>query len=555
MLRAMAAAFFCALLGGITAASIFHPGFFGLGARFGFLGGLLSLVLWPSNGTAVPLSPISPERLLLLAMLSALAGHWIDLGFIFPTDENSTVFWIFAGAISGIWGRGSHLQADCSSRGRRDNSVVWVTSIGSGILIAGTHARVDLPSLLRGQVGLSGLFGEASTFLLLSALALMSTWITCRLFFSQESAHTDKQLELSCRRIIAAGLFYLAGVLWLAKIMAWLPPSPQQPLLVDMWALHFPLIIIAGVVWTAWSTSQQAPNLSLVRSSMAVTLVLVAVGLIWQGPLRDLRSSISAGSIKSLPTARLWLERSISLRPGQTRNYSLLGRLLASEGFRRELNPENRQDLLQSAETVLRQGLTVSHFNLLSAKLGHLYLWQAFQTDDPRERSRLALDAREALQSAVNFAPQNEPAWIDGSLVERLLLNNPEAADQMLHSANAVTLSPPPDANVVEEKWGEHYAALAVSAGAEELQHAYADRALMYLRMHLKQNNEAIQKTGITKENKKERLQILLERVKSLAYASEMHRILGEADETAALKNEGENISGQLNSERMQESE
>jgi hypothetical protein len=530
------------LVGGATTSAIFHAGFFGIGAQTGFLAGLLCLGLWRNTNTGPTPHQTSAEQLLLLAMLSGLAGHWIDLGFIFPTDENSTLFWIFAGAVVGV--------RDCavSNReraGERD-AAVWASAVGSAVVISAIRARADLPSLLGGKAGLQDLFGSGPAPLLLGALVILSIWAGCRLFFPPENGQT-RVPEACCLRVLAMGLIYMAGVLCLAQAMSWFPPNPQRPFLADLWAVHYPVILIAGIVWMALHASPGWQRIPLATLGACLLPLLLTVAIVWLGPLRDLRSSVSAGFIKSLPAARLWLERGISLRPGQIRNYSLLGRLLMAEGFRRDIDPEVRQELLQASKSALTQGMAISRLNLLSANLGRLYLWQAMQEESNQERTLLAELAKEALLEATRFAPQNEPAWFDAALVEENLFGRVDSATLMRRKADDATLRAEVWQNIVEENWGSYYILLAANAEPKKLRRAYAHRALLYLQIHLANTGETLMQMERTKENDKTRERILHDRVRSLAYASEAMRILGRESEAASLYTEGEDLCQQIN--------
>jgi hypothetical protein len=538
---------FCAVLGGISTSLVFHPGFFGLGAQLGFLGALLCLAVWPSRGRVCSSSPASPEQLLLLAMLSALAGFWVDLGFIFPTDENSTLFWLFAGAIVGVHCPDGNFLASRSLDLRPNQSDAWATAIGSGILIAGIHARADLPSLLGGRTAIHGLFGGTSTFLLLSALALSSVWMTSRLFIGIASAEMSSLLEKNCRQIIMVGLVYLAGVVWLAQIMAWLPPSPQHPFLVDFWAVHFALFIIAGLVWTTLSITGQPPKMPFAAYASAIALALVAAVLIWRGPFQDLRSSISAGSIKCLPGARSWLERGISLRPERIRNYSLLSGLLTAESMRPELNERERLDLMDSAAEVLTRGISISEFNLMTAALGRLRLWQAMRNKEAGQSLHLAISAKSALQKATRFAPQNELAWFDAAIIEETFLGTAASAKVVREKADDTTLRAEPWQNIVEDRWGSYYLLLATRVKPDELRRAYAERSMMYWQIYLADNSEKLRQTEISEQNHQIRRGVLHDRIRALAHAGEALRILGNQIEASRLYAEGEDLCNELN--------
>jgi len=538
---AIVLAFGIAVAGGTVAALVFHSGYFGLGMQAGFLAGLLALGLWTKSSEKTPAPAMLKSTLLLLAMLSALAGHWIDLGFIFPTAENSLMFWIFAGAIVG-W-RSEHGRSNKNGEQDSRQHQIVGAAVGAALLITLIHARVNLGAVMSGQAGLGELLGAAPATALLAILGLVSCWAACWLFQlpSDRSGHF-LSFDPACRLMIAAAVVYLAGVFCLARLMVWYPPRPEQPWLADTWALHFPLLIIAGVVLVAVVMAAHGGHQPWVAGVSGLLVALVCVSIAWGGPLSHLRSAVSAGIICSLPHAESWLERSIALRPWQIRKYETLAELLAEESFRENITAEDRRRLLARAERILLQGIAISNFNLLSAKLGNLYLRRALQTEDSGKVKDLADSARQYLRSAVCFAPQNEPAWVDAALVEQEFFPEERKVNSMLRMAHAITLTPPTEANVVMRNWGYYYVVKALSADTEKLRRHYAAHALMYLRLHLHQTSLASEKLGGNSGDSDSRKEIILSRIDALIHMGSAHRILGQKDESAAAFDEAQKL-------------
>ncbi len=528
-------AFGSALAGGFAGASIFHPGFFGIGAQAGFLVGLLGIGLLDHTNAAPPTgSDDSGRKLLLLAMMSGLAGHWIDLGFIFPTAENGIVFWLFAGAVVG-W-KGDNKSCHEEDGIETSERTIWAAWVGSALLAAGIYARVFMGPVLAGQLGLGDLFGDTTATALLAGLGLATMWAVCHIFSPTDGGRCLlPKLQPPCRVMVAAAAAYLAGVFWLGRFMLWFPPTPDRPLLADIWAVHFLLLIAAGALTVALVVAARRHSTAWI-TGVAGLLVAAACVVMWIGPAQDMRSSVSAGAIRYLPHAGRWLERSISLRPEQTRNYLRLANLLVDEGM--NADPEKRDELLRWAEKILRQGIGVSNFNLLGAKLGRLYLRRALRTDDMHEKEDLAQRARDLLQAAVWFAPQNEPAWVDAALVERELFRDGDKAKSMLRAADAVTLFPPPGANVVMESWGRYYTGQARAADTEEQRQHYAERALMYMRLRLGETDLALIELERNGDPPAHRIDVLMARAESLACMGVALRMLGREDEAKAATEE-----------------
>lgn len=541
----IALAALCTVASSAVAGSILQPGFFGVAAQVGFLAGLLALCLpWFKSIQGAPDKP-SPTQLLFLALLASLAGHWIDLVFIFPTAENSIMFWVFAGALCARVATTDTNPSFDKEHGGAPRK--WAFAIGAALLISVIHARANLGPMLAGQAGLSSLFGSGKTLLYQSFLAVIAVWVSCRLCWPRERGTARKGADANCWQTIAAGLLYLAAILWLARWTETNPPTFSAPYLVDIWALHFPILAIVGVIGVAFSTMVEVRRPPLISVVAGCLLFLLSAALIWTGPLKDLRSSASAGFARWLPQSAQWLERSISLRPELMRNYYRLANELMLRAFVTQKDAANKASALQKAEEILQQGRRVSGFNLLGAKLGKLSLWRALQEEGSSNREALAEVARQALAEAVRFAPQNEPAWLDASLVERWLFGDEESAESMLRRADDATLRAAPWQNVVKEQWGYYYAGLAATAPDKKIAKQYARRSLKYLDLHLEQTDEALRELPSSEANETIRSEILHSRAKTLFHAGDAMRILGLEEAAAAKTAEAEEVQRELN--------
>jgi hypothetical protein len=522
---AAAMAAFCGIAAGTAAAVILPSGFFGVAAQAGFLAGLLCLCLGPHRGAATSVVGLTSDKLLVAAFLASLAGHWIDLAFIFPTAENSMLFWVFAGAVCGLRKR-HKAHAEKSIHGQTDQHR-WAVAMGAMLLVSVIYARANLGPYLAGQTQLAGVFGTGPTLLLVGSLALFSVWAVCRLGAASPKTLPPAVENLICAKILCAGLLYLSTLLLFAMAALRFPPSPEQPWLADVWALHFPVLLVMGLVWFAKASCARPPRGSLGMKVAAAALVFLSALLAWIGPMRDLRSSISAGLARPLPDSESWMERSVSLRPELMRNYYRLVNRLMVVGFVTGQDEKTKAAALDKAEKILRKGLDVSLFNLLSSKLGRMLLWRAAQEPSEGKHADLALTAQQALRQAVLFAPQNEPAWLDSSLLERSVLQNPAAAIENMERADKVTLGAETWQNVVEEQWGAYYVGLAFSAPSGILRKSYASRAELYLRLHLAETEEALLDHASQPGHEAVVKELLRTRSKSTRYLNDMRKILG----------------------------
>jgi hypothetical protein len=523
-----------AITAGAIAAIVLPGGFIGAAAQAGFLAGLLCLCMLQQPGATVSTAGLPSDKLLVAALLASLAGHWIDLIFIFPTAENSALFWVFGGALCAQWQQHGKLTKNGLST--ETDQQRWTVAIGVALIVSVVHARAVLGPLLAGQAQLSELFGAGSSPLLVGALALLGVWAVCGLSAPSQERSASTFENLNCTKILCAGVLYLAAVFWFARVALRFPPSAGQAWLSDVWTLHLPFLLVTGVVWCAAysfrpSQRQLLGDMPLVPTALFFLMLL----LIWVGPMRDLRSSIFAGLARALPNSGAWIDRSISLRPELMRNYYNLADRLMLEGFVKGRDDKTKAAALDKAEDTLRRGLQVSSFNLLSAKLGRLLLWRACEERTDERASVIAIAARQALEQALRFAPQNEPAWIDASLLENLIFRNPATAVEKMRRANEVTLQAEPWQNVVKENWGEYYMGLAFLAPSTTLRKDYARRAAFYLRLHLAEVDKELHKNRDQAVDDEKIKELVLARSRSQRHLGQMLEMLRVKSEGAAL--------------------
>lgn len=476
-----------AISGGFICSTLFGLGFFALGAQAGFLAALLALALASRVRTcdANGKDPDGPE-FLVVALLAALAGHWADLGFIFPTAENGALFWIFGGAVVGYSkSAASHKRPNALQPAA---STWWSTVAGCAVVSAIIHARADVGAVLRGEAGLAGLFGDASQATTTAALAIISLGICCAIWHrrSKLRALAERQKASAFKIALAVGGVYLAIVMWLVRAMLSNPPSPGNPWLTDIWAVHFLIASAAANFLVAALWAAGIPRCTKLQGAALFCLSALALSAIWLGPIADARSAVSAGLGRKLTrTSPEWLERSIEIKPNVVRNYAYLGDYLAAEAAAGSQTEAERRNILQAAEKYLQAGVDISPFTLLSAKLGRVQIKRALSAQDAQERSFLARRARMNFAHAVRFAPQNEPAWVDAAFVEKEFFGEDLDSVRMLETADSVTLTPADYQNVVEKAWGLHYVRLALIEENPRLRLHYAQRAKRYLEVNL----------------------------------------------------------------------
>ena len=504
---------------GCVASLLFGAGFFGLGAQAGFMATLLGLGLWRLTRSGALLKT-KPRRsaLLIVALMAALAGHWIDIGFIFPTAENSVLFWVFCGAVTG-W-RDDAGTGDKPARALHRRTNAWAAFVGAALLVSIIYARANIGPILNGQLPLASLFGTAPATMAIASLALLSLALVRILFQSFTPARgATRSIESFYRAPLAIGAIYSAGIVCLIKLMLWQRPSPTRAYLADLWAIHFLAGTTLGIIcFAVWLSAPSQQGRRLLRWEF-FAFVALAASAIWLVPANDMRSSISSGLGRMLDKDKIeWIQRGIRLNPADVGNYSNIAQeVLEPSGESRLAVPSHH---LATAEKFLQDGVAVSPFNLLSAKLGKVQLLRALATDD-REANTLATKARNSLASAVVFAPQNEPAWVDLAFIEQEFFGLRAESASHLDVANKITFSAPESFNIVEQAWGVYYAQAALSEKHPRLRLHYARRAELYLDFDLLPKSDI---ESVTSHD------LLAERARSLLYKAMMRKMMNEAE-------------------------
>jgi hypothetical protein len=516
---------------GYLVALLFGAGFFGLGAQAGFIASLLGLGLCrhPPSGALLKTKP-RRSALLIVALMAALAGHWIDIGFIFPTAENSVLFWVFCGAVAG-WRKDAGTGGEDAKAPRRATNA-WTAFVGAALLVSVIYARANIGPILNGQLPLASLFGTAPATVAIASLALLCLALVCILFQSFTPAREAVPItESSYRAPLAIGAIYSAGIVCLIKLMLWQRPSPTRAYLADLWAIHFLATTTLGIIcFAVWLVAPSQQGRRLLRWQHFASVALAA-SAIWFVPANDMRSSISSGLSRRLDGDKIeWLERSIRLKPSDVGNYFNVAReVLEPSG---DNIPSVSSNRLATAEHFLRNGVSISPFNLLSAKLGKVQLLRALATDD-REAKNLATSARQSLAAAVLFAPQNEPAWVDLAFIEQEFFGLHAESASHLAMANKITFSAPESFNIIEQEWGIYYAQAALSEKHPRLRLHYARRAELYLDFDL------LPKSEIEFVSYRD---LLAGRARSLLYKAMMRTMVDDTDGAADAFTEADNI-------------
>ena len=504
------------VLGGLLLSSLYHAGYFGLGAQAGLLLGFL-YVLWRGNAGRDASEPTldAARAGLLVALLAGFWGGWIDMAFCFPTGNTTLLFCVWGGLILGISEKGFAFPREADSHPCFSRNAILVLAVAIGAVVQmiafsgsffvsaageGFHFQrllwVGIPAWLFGVWWLgcldSGEFGGGRWRRILggSGLALV--------------------LLLAC--------FHGCGVVLGGKN----PP-------VIFWPVWFAVLLFFGlcmVLAQVAKVARVAQEGGLAgaddkkRGSRLVVLGFVVAAILalplplwfWQSQWAH---GLAVAAKDPLVKQRLY-DSALSLRPDNFR-----GRMEAVRGR-------------SSGEAVelLREGMGRSELNLLSSELGERLLLEALRESDLVRQKELAGDAVGCFYQAGRYLPRNEAAWFLAGWTTAHLLGDPEGGRVFRSWADAVGQSVKnPLLRLNSGRWGTHYAGLTLKYRDTALEKVLACRALDYLERSFRESDKTLDAEHFDGE---EREKFHLSRFWNLTRQAWMYERLGRTDLAAA---------------------
>lgn len=527
---------------GAAMSLLFGGGYFGLGFPLGVIGGLLGTTFWSTfrRDSAEDAGSDRSEWLLVVALLAALLGHWVDMAFAFETSGTLALFWIFSGAIAGFDAR--HNEDDVSiTEGDCPGRAGWTR----GGLVAGVLVGVMLAAAWNPFLSTSLRTSSTITEILLGSLAelqfgrdaippilLLASWAFAVFL-------TVSTLAKGCgwRPFLEAGSVSLAiALLWAGLKAGWLAsigPIPADSAPVEMVVamatrleMVGPAVLIlclgatfavAGLLTrNSEAASPRAGAMSWAAAGLAVVLILPVIGF----------------AVINIPRNGAWSRLGDALNQFGRKAFAVTiyegvlqrdptdmpARIFCS-GARMEIAERSREPAafsaaMNAAEGVLLEGIRRSDLNRGNYYLGRLYLRWALRETDEAARSSLALRARDALLRATRFCPGSEAEWVEASIVEERLFGDQESAREKLLRADAITRAADLPAPYIDPApWGDYYAYQSFSSHASVLKEIYARRAIRYYDRAISEEQEASvndlrssRRATIAKENLQETL-------------------------------------------------
>ncbi len=508
--------FLGSVLGGLLLSSLYHAGYFGLGAQAGLLLGFL-YVLWRGNvGRDASEPTLDAARAgLLVALLAGFWGGWIDMAFCFPTGNTTLLFCVWGGLILGISEKGFAFHREADSHPYFSGNAILVLAVAIGAVVQ--------------MIAFSGSFfvsaaGEGFHFQRLLWVGipawLFGVWwlgfLDSGEFFGGKWRRILGGSGLALLLLLAC--FYGCGVV-LGGEGEGNPP-------VIFWPVWFAVFLFFGlcIVLAQVGGVAQVGGLDRADDERRVSR-LVVLGFVGAAilalplPLRFWQSQWAHGlaiaAKDPLVKQRLY-DSALSLRPDNFR-----GRMEAARGR-------------SSGEAVelLREGMGRSAFNLLSSELGERLLLEALRESNFVRHKELAGEAVGCFHQAGRYLPRNEAAWFLAGWTTAHLLGDPEAGRVFRSWADAVGQPVKyPLLRLNSGRWGTHYAGLTLKYRDTALEKALASRALDYLERSLRESDKTL---DVERFDGEEREKFHLSRFWNLTRQAWMYERLGRTDLAAA---------------------
>lgn len=498
--------------GGVGAASLGFAalkirGFLGPGVLVGAVCGCLGYALCTAlRGRKCPASRLSSAAVppkLAIVLLAALAGYLIDLTTAFPSATTAVMLWLYLGLLGAVPHLRDEVAATQLAAGRSGGSGRGrAAELGDGpwpltevaILAAGlvaivfswphpyTQEPMDPGQILRWMVVNQPEQFPGAYLLVLVPVAFLGLagWL-----LAQPEASASHSLDgRFLLRVLGGG----AGVAlayaglhagWIAAAGP-LPEPSADPLRVAAQSSRFEgiwLLCLAGMVGAvgigAWGLARPLPRTWVAWRPTWLTAGILAAGfalLTWLGAVRPLRANLAsqwAAALENFGRSRLVpaaCRRAAELAPQDLVYRGLLAFILKEQAVK-TVSADAATKLFEEAEgLLLRRGLGV--FDRTHFDLGSLYLAWAPRCDGGERVAKGRL-AAEAFARAAQIEPFQEQIWTQAAIVDRLLGNNPAAAELKIQRALACAQPVPVAA-------AQHYAGLGDATPDSRLRAEYA---------------------------------------------------------------------------------
>jgi len=499
------------LLGGAAAALLFSSALIAAGCQAGFLAGVFIPTAFLGRKDTAP--TLDKEEALLIALMAALVGHFVDMTFIFPVPSTALLFWVAAGMVINLCSKNS---PECDQEATDAGTAsVYATAVTGVMLASIAFALTDSNSLTRTIQSAPSLI----------ALFTLTCWLTPLIVASGLPSQAASGIHRQTRFVAVAAAAAILLLIFSPLILLTGGREASEALAPTFQGFTVPLVFMGGVFLVAWITlcSQSGAlqtKLSPARRIMIGLLVILAVATVWMKPVRYYRSEVAARSAFEAEDSKAshFFDLALSLRPENFRARLEYADLLAGNPGGAGAN--------HKFEKVLQEGLDISEFNRINARLGEHHLQVADSAKDGEERRVSASKAQQHLARATRYLTLDEESWFNASVVESVFFHNTTKAAAMMAKANHVTArSSNPSLSVDVHRWSHIYTAKALAYGSFPVARQFAQRALDYA-------DRTVEEWPLDKES---RFWVLLNRGHAL-------RILGNTERAAASYEEANKL-------------
>ena len=427
--------FWLLILGGGAAGAgvtslVFGPGFLGVGLPFGLLAGMLLYSIWFASFNKSghhPTKPDGMQSVLLVALLAALIGHFVEINFGIPVSVTRIYFWVEAGLLLVVGHfriNGGLEPAAIPTRQAQDQAIL--TDTGNKKQTepgnAGSRTAKNLPggrnrpwlreclissfmaALILVPLGFGFLAGQTSTGSTFSLLwrsvtslptsidggvsygVLVMVFITLLssvILLSSEIVHSSRGLPW--RTVfgpIAGGAVLLGSIFWLwhAHALTGIAPFPPgdfagasallsrtEGLLENFYA--YELLLVAGLALSLTNRlSSQGPRFNWFGAAALPILLISVLSIARDTNLQvvqaDMAANLAGASFaRQSYPAAIWLYQRAASLAPAEADYNLYIGKTYVEYAKSEKDPRTREQLVERAEDALLKAQLLSPLN------------------------------------------------------------------------------------------------------------------------------------------------------------------------------------------------
>ncbi|MGC3991422.1 MAG: hypothetical protein QM796_17405 [Chthoniobacteraceae bacterium] len=478
----------------------------GLGFLVGGVLGLVAYIFWHGwKALALGAQSVSPRQFLWLALAAALAGHLVDMAFVFRTATTAMLFVIELGLLCALL-RGLDDEAaepegvapwpgPASSSVIAENFPVAAAITLLAILLGATiygfvHEYLFEPRSVMELLSQSLLhFSNGSGRVSLKIVPLLALWLGGSYALASASGRitADRFLKIW----LGSGVLALAYLLFKTMELEGIGLMPgaatssagvlEQAVQYGQLFIFFAgglavlTLVSGGLLAGARREWPLGSRLGLAGAAIALVAVSAAA---WPVAFRSLQASsaVEWGTYlqanRMVPLAAEVFQRSVDFNPRTFVYRDMLAEALVQMS-QTSSSPQEAAALRSRAETTLLEIRHRSDLNRSSYFLGRLYLLQALGEPEPA-RSQTARKALQALQQAAVFETDAEQVYTLTAILDTLLLQNSLEAGPWRQRAKAIAARD-------YSYWADLYSNLSIYTRDPGLRNQYAQVACEYL--------------------------------------------------------------------------